>query len=175
MTTNTIPKKIKTCKESDEPIVSPEASSDDMNIPIPIIPSAVKQMTYDEFVHALFMFARRYKSGNALERIAPRVKSLFENDTIRIIVFKYWQACMWQDKHKENIFRSMVDGDSLYRDRDWDYDVFYDRVQCYGRVLYDLLIDVPLQLERDAESVRKNRKEPRWVSEQLSGGEVISE
>lgn len=148
-------------EENDEPVVSPEASSDEMNVPHSTIPSTVKQMAYDEFVHALFMFARRYKSENALERIAPRVKSLFENDTIRIIVFKYWQACLQQDDQKERIFRSIVSGDNIYKSDDWDHDVFYDQVQSYGRVLYDLLIDVPLQLERDAESVRNNRREPR--------------
>lgn len=138
---------------------SPEANNDKENTMTASTTNtfygSAANMPYNDFVEGLFMFANKWVGEIAVDRIASRAESLYNDVTFRVMVHEYRQACLAQRDTKKRMFENIVSGDTLYNASDWDTSIYNDRVQAYGEVLYDLFVTLPRRAEDERESVKK--------------------
>lgn len=132
-------------EEYNEPATSPEANNDKENAvataqTYAFIPSSVTSMSFEDFVDGMYMFASKWVGEIAIDRVAIRVESLYNDITFRTMVFEYRQAVLARDDHKKRMFRSMVTGDIVYTADDWDNDLYASKVSAYGDELYDGIV-----------------------------------
>lgn len=147
-------------EEYDEPSVSPEANNDNegtMTTPQTSIssPSSDASTPFEDFVDGMYMFASKWVGDIAINRVAVRVESLYNDITFRTIVLEYRQAVLAQNDHKKRMFRWMVTGDAVCTADDWDNDLYSSKVKAYGDVLYDMLVRLPRNAEDERESLKK--------------------
>lgn len=140
---------------------SPEANNDEENTMTASTTNSntfygsAANMPYNDFVEGLFMFANKWVGEIAVDRIASRAESLYNDMTFRVMVHEYRQACLAQRDIKKRMFENIASGDTLYNASDWDTSIYNDRVQAYGEVLYDLFVTLPRRAEDERESVKK--------------------
>lgn len=147
-------------KEHDEPTTSPEANNDKENTVTTaqtsaFIPSSATSMSFEDFIDGMYLFASKWVGEIAVDRVAVRVESLYNDITFRTMVFEYRQAVLARDDHKKRMFRSMVTGDVVYTADNWDNDIYSSKVNAYGDVLYDMLVRLPRNAEDERESIKK--------------------
>lgn len=150
-------------EEYNEPATSPEANNDKENAMTTaqtsaFIPSSATSMSFEDFINGMYLFASKWVGKIAVDRVAIRVESLYNDITFRTMVFEYRQAVLSRDDHKKRMFRSMVTGDIVYTADDWDNDIYSSKVKAYGDVLYDMLVRLPKNAEDERESIKKLRK-----------------
>lgn len=150
-------------EEYNEPTTSPEANNDKENAMTTaqtsaFIPSSATSMSFEDFIDGMYLFASKWVGEIAVDRVAIRVESLYNDITFRTMVFEYRQAVLSRDDHKKRMFRSMVTGDLVYTADDWDNDLYSFKVKAYGDVLYDMLVRLPKNAEDERESIKKLRK-----------------
>lgn len=150
-------------EEYNEPATSPEANNDKENVMTTaqtsaFIPSSATSMSFEDFIDGMYLFASKWVGEIAVDRVAIRVESLYNDITFRTMVFEYRQAVLARDDHKKRMFRSMVTGDIVYTADDWDNDIYSSKVKAYGDVLYDMLVRLPKNAEDERESIKKLRK-----------------
>jgi hypothetical protein len=115
-------------------------------------------MSFEDFIDGMYLFASKWVGKIAVDRVAIRVESLYNNITFRTMVFEYRQAVLARDDHKKRMFRWMVTGDAICTADDWDNDFYSSKVSAYGDVLYDMLVRLPKNAEDERESIKKLRK-----------------
>ena len=147
-------------EEYNEPTTSPEANNDKENTVTTaqtsaFIPSSAASMSFEDFIDGMYLFASKWMGEIAVDRVAIRVESLYNDITFRTMVFEYRQAVLSRDDHKKRMFRSMVTGDIVYTADDWDNDLYSSKVKAYGDVLYDMLVRLPKNAEDERESLKK--------------------
>ena len=147
-------------EEHDEPTTSPEANNDKENaMTAPqtsvFIPSSAASMSFEDFIDGMYLFASKWVGEIAVDRVAVRVESLYNDITFRTMVFEYRQAVLARDDHKKRMFRWMVTGDTVYTADDWDNDIYSSKVNAYDDVLYDMLVRLPRNAEDERESIKK--------------------
>ena len=147
-------------EEYNEPATSPEANNDKENVMTTaqtsaFIPSSATSMSFEDFIDGMYLFASKFAKEIAIDRVAVRVESLYNDITFRTMVFEYRQAVLARDDHKKRMFRSMVTGDLVYTADDWDNDLYASKVSAYGDVLYDMLVRLPKNAEDERESIKK--------------------
>lgn len=147
-------------EEHDEPTTSPEADNDKENTVTTaqtsvFVPSYVTSMSFEDFIDGMYMFASKWVGEIAVDRVAIRVESLYNDITFRTMVFEYRQAVLARDDHKKRMFRSMVTGDAVCTADDWDNDLYGSKVSAYRDVLYDMLVRLPKNAEDERESIKK--------------------
>lgn len=147
-------------EEYNEPATSPEANNDKQNaMTAPqtsaFIPSSAASMSFEDFIDGMYLFASKWIGEIAIDRVAVRVESLYNDITFRTMVFEYRQAVLARDNHKKSMFRSMVAGDAIYTADDWDNDIYSSKVKAYSDVLYDMLVRLPRNAEDERESLKK--------------------
>lgn len=150
-------------EEYNEPATSPEANNDKENAMTTaqtsaFIPSSATSMSFEDFIDGMYMFASKWVGEIAVDRVAVRVESLYNDITFRTMVFEYRQNVLARDDYKKRMFRSMVTGDLVYTADDWDNDLYASKVKAYGDVLYDMLVRLPKNAEDERESIKKLRK-----------------
>lgn len=150
-------------EEYNEPATSPEANNDKENAMTTtqtsaFIPSSAASMSFEDFIDGMYLFASKWVGEIAVDRVAIRVESLYNDITFRTMVFEYRQAVLSRDDHKKRMFRSTVTGDIVYTADDWDNDLYSSKVKAYGDVLYDMLVRLPKNAEDERESIKKLRK-----------------
>lgn len=150
-------------EEYNEPTTSPETNNDKENTVTTaqtsvFIPSSAASMSFEDFIDGMYLFASKWVGEIAVDRVAIRVESLYNDITFRTMVFEYRQAVLARDDHKKRMFRSMVTGDTVYTADDWDNDLYASKVSAYGDVLYDMLVRLPKNAEDERESIKKLRK-----------------
>lgn len=150
-------------EEYNEPATSPEANNDKENaMTAPqtsvFIPSSAASMPFEDFIDGMYLFASKWVGEIAVDRVAVRVESLYNDITFRTMVFEYRQAVFSRDDHKKRMFRSTVTGDIVYTADDWDNDIYSSKVKAYDDVLYDMLVRLPKNAEDERESIKKLRK-----------------
>lgn len=119
------------------------------------IPSYVTSMSFEDFVDGMGMFASTCVGKIAIDRVAVRAESLYNDITFRTIVFEYRQAVLARDDRKDRLFRSMVTGDVVYTANDWDNDIYDSEAKAYGDVLYDMLVRLPEIAEKERDAIEK--------------------
>lgn len=139
---------------------SPEANNDRENIVITaqasaFIPSSATSMSFEDFIDGMYLFASKYVGEIALDRVAIRVESLYNDITFRTMVFEYRQAVLARDDHKKRMFRLTATGDVVYNADNWDNNAYYLKVKAYDDVLYDVLVRLPRNAEDERESLKK--------------------
>lgn len=149
-----------TTEDYDEPATSPEADNDKENaMTAPqtsaSIPFSATSMSFEDFIDGMYLFASKWVGEIAIDRVAIRVESLYNNITFRTMVFEYRQAVLARDDRKKCMFRSMVTGDIVYTADDWDNDIYSSKVKAYGDVLYDMLVRLPKNAENERKSLEK--------------------
>lgn len=148
-------------EEHDEPTTSPEADNDKENIVTTaqasaFIPSSATSMSFEDFVDGMYLFASKYAGEIALDRVATRVESLYNDITFRTMVFEYRQAVLTRDDLRKRMFRLTATGDYVYTADNWDKCVLYaSKVSAYEEVLYDMLVCLPKNAEDERESIKK--------------------
>lgn len=147
-------------EEYNEPATSPEANNDRENAMTTaqtsaFIPSSATSMSFEDFIDGMYLFASKWVGEIAIDRVAIRVESLYNDITFRTMVFEYRQAVLSRDDHKKRMFRSTVTGDVVYTADDWDNDIYSSKVKAYGDVLYDMLVRLPRNAEDERESIKK--------------------
>ena len=147
-------------EEHDEPTTSPEADNDKENIVTTaqasaFIPSSATSMSFEDFIDGMYLFASKWVSEIAIDRVAVRVESLYNDITFRTMVFEYRQAVLALDNYKKRMFRSIVTGDYIYDTDNWDSNFYSSRANTYGDVLYDMLVRLPKNAEDERESIEK--------------------
>lgn len=147
-------------EEYNEPATSPEANNDRENAMTTaqtsaFIPSSAASMSFEDFIDGMYLFASKWVGEIAIDRVAVRVESLYNDITFRTMVFEYRQAVLALDDHKKRMFRSTVTGDIVYTADDWDNDIYSSKVKAYGDVLYDMLVRLPKNAEDERESIEK--------------------
>ena len=147
-------------EEYNEPATSPEANNDRENAMTTaqtsaFIPSSATSMSFEDFIDGMYLFASKWVGEIAIDRVAIRVESLYNDITFRTMVFEYRQAVLSRDDHKKRMFRSTVTGDIVYTADDWDNDIYSSKVKAYGDVLYDMLVRLPKNAENERESLKK--------------------
>lgn len=150
-------------EDYNEPATSPEANNDKENaMTAPqtsaFIPSSAASMSFEDFIDGMYLFASKWVGEIAIDRVAVRVESLYNDITFRTMVFEYRQAVLARDDHKKRMFRSMATGDVVYTADNWDNDLYSSKVKAYGDVLYDMLVRLPMNAEDERESIKKLRK-----------------
>ena len=150
-------------EEYNEPATSPEANNDKENaMTAPqtsvFIPSSAASMSFEDFIDGMYLFASKWVGKIAVDRVAVRVESLYNDITFRTMVFEYRQAVFSRDDHKKRMFRSTVTGDIVYTADDWDNDISSSKMKAYDDVLYDMLVRLPKNAEDERESIKKLRK-----------------
>lgn len=143
-----------------EPATSPEANNDRENaMTAPqtsaFIPSSAASMSFEDFIDGMYLFASKWVGEIAIDRVAIRVESLYNDITFRTMVFEYRQAVLARDDHKKRMFRWMMTGDAVCTADDWDNDIYSSKVKAYGDVLYDMLVRLPRNAEDERESLEK--------------------
>lgn len=147
-------------EEYNEPATSPEANNDKENaMTAPhtsvFIPSSAASMSFEDFIDGMYLFASKWVGEIAIDRVAVRVESLYNDITFRTMVFEYRQAVLARDDHKKRMFRWMVTGDAVCTADDWDNDLYSSKAKAYGDVLYDMLVRLPRNAEDERESLKK--------------------
>lgn len=147
-------------EEYNEPATSPEANNDKENaMTAPqtsvFVPSYAASMSFEDFIDGMYLFASKWVGYIAVDRVAIRVESLYNNITFRTMVFEYRQAVLARDCRKKRMFRSMVTGDIVCTADDWDNDIYSSKVNAYGDVLYDMLVRLPKNAENERKSLEK--------------------
>ena len=147
-------------EEYNEPITSPEANNDKESIVTTaqtsaFIPSSVTSMSFEDFIDGMYLFAGKWVSKIAIDRVAVRVESLYNDITFRTMVFEYRQAVLARDDYKKRMFRWMVTGDAICTADGWDNDIYASKVSAYSDVLYDMLVRLPKNAEDERESIKK--------------------
>lgn len=147
-------------EEYNEPATSPEANNDRENAMTTaqtsaFIPSSAASMSFEDFIDGMYLFASKWMGDIAVDRVAIRVESLYNDITFRTMVFEYRQAALSRDDHKKRMFRSTVTGDIVYTADDWDNDIYSSKVKAYGDVLYDMLVRLPKNAENERKSLEK--------------------
>lgn len=147
-------------EEYNEPATSPDANNDNENNVTTtqasvFIPSSAASMSFEDFIDGMYMFASKWVGEIAVDRVAVRVESLYNDITFRTMVFEYRQAVLARDDHKKRMFRWMVTGDAVCTADDWDNDIYSSKVKAYGDVLYDMLVRLPKNAEDERESLKK--------------------
>lgn len=147
-------------EEYNEPATSPEANNDKENVVTTaqtsaFIPSSATSMSFEDFIDGMYLFASKWVGEIAIDRVAVRVESLYNDITFRTMVFEYRQAVLARDDHKKRMFRRMVTGDTVYTADNWDNDLYSSKVSAYGDVLYDMLVRLPKNAEEERESIKK--------------------
>lgn len=147
-------------EEHDEPTTSPEADNDKENAMTTaqtsaFIPSSATSMSFDDFIDGMYLFASKFAKEIAIDRVAVRVESLYNDITFRTMVFEYRQAVLALDDYKKRMFRSIVTGNGIYYIDNWDNNVYTPKMSTYGDVLYDMLVRLPKNAEDERESIEK--------------------
>lgn len=147
-------------EEYNEPTTSPEANNDKESTvtttQTPVFtPSYVTSMSFEDFVDGMYLFASEQEGEIALDHVAARVESLYNDITFRTMVCEYRQAVLARDDHKKRMFRSTVTGYIVYTAGDWDNDIYSSKAKAYGDVLYDMLVRLPRNAEDERESLKK--------------------
>lgn len=146
-------------EEHNEPATSPEANNDNENTVTTaqtsaFIPSSATSMSFEDFIDGMYLFASKWVGEIAIDRVAVRVESLYNDITFRTMVFEYRQAVLARDDHKKRMFRWMMTGDAICTADDWDNDFYASKVSAYGDVLYDMLVRLPKNAENERESLK---------------------
>lgn len=147
-------------EEYNEPATSPEANNDKENVMIApqtsvFIPSSAASMSFEDFIDGMYLFASKWVGEIAVDRVAIRAESLYNDIMFRAMVFEYRQAVLARDDHKKRMFRWMVTGDAVCTADDWDDDLYASKVKAYDDVLYDMLVRLPRNAEDERESIKK--------------------
>lgn len=147
-------------EEHDEPTTSPEADNDTENAMTTaqtsaFIPSPATSMSFDDFIDGMYLFAGRFVKEIAIDRVAVRVESLYNDITFRTMVFEYRQAVLALDDYKKRMFHSIVTGNGIYCIDNWDDNVYTSKMSAYGDVLYDMLVRLPKNAEDERESIER--------------------
>ena len=119
------------------------------------IPSSVTSMSFEDFIDGMYLFASNWVGEIAIDRVAVRVESLYNDITFRTMVFEYRQAVLARDNYKKRMFRRMVTGDAVCTADDWDDNLYASKLKAYGEVLYDMLVRLPRNAEDERESIKK--------------------
>lgn len=119
------------------------------------IPSSATSMSFEDFIDGMYLFASKFVGEIAVNRVAIRVESLYNDITFRTIVFEYRQAVLSRDDYKKRMFRSIVTGNGIYYIDNWDNNVYTSKMSTYGDVLYDMLVRLPKNAEDERESIEK--------------------
>lgn len=98
-------------EEYNEPTTSPEANNDKENTVTTaqtsaFIPSSATSMSFEDFIDGMYLFASKYTGEIAIDRVAVRVESLYNDITFRAMVFEYRQAVLTRDDLRKRIFRT---------------------------------------------------------------------
>lgn len=147
-------------EEYDEPATSPEANNDKENAMTTaqtsaFIPSSAASMSFEDFIDGMYLFASKYTGEIAIDRVAIRVESLYNDITFRTMVFEYRQAVLACDDLRKRMFRLTATGDVVYNADNWDNNAYYLKVKAYDDVLYDVLVRLPKNAEDERESIKK--------------------
>ena len=147
-------------EEYNEPTISPKTNNDKENTVTTaqtsaFIPSYITSMSFEDFVDGMGMFASTCVGKIAIDRVAVRAESLYNDITFRTIVFEYRQAVLARNDRKDRLFRSMVTGDVVYTANDWDNDIYDSEAKAYGDVLYDMLVRLPEIAEKERDAIEK--------------------
>lgn len=147
-------------EEYGEPTTSPEANNDKENTVTTaqtsaFIPSSATSMSFEDFIDGMYLFASKRIGEIAIDRVAVRVESLYNDITFRTMVFEYRQAVLARDDYKKRMFRWMVTGDTVCTADDWDNGIYESKVKAYDDVLYDMLVRLPKNAEDERESIKK--------------------
>jgi hypothetical protein len=147
-------------EEYNEPTTSPEANNDKENVMTTaqtsaFIPSSAASMSFEDFIDGMYLFASKWVGEIAVDRVAVRVESLYNDITFRTMVFEYRKNVLAREDRKKRMFRSMATGDLVYTADDWDNDLYASKVSAYGDVLYDMLVRLPRDAEDERESLKK--------------------
>ena len=118
------------------------------------IPSSATSMSFEDFIDGMYLFASKWVGKIALNRVAARVESLYNDMTFRTMVVEYRQAVLALDVYKKRVFRSMATGDVIYDVSAWD-NIYAPKVEAYNDVLYDMLVRLPKNAEDERESIEK--------------------
>lgn len=150
-------------EEYNEPTTSPEANNDKENaMTAPqtsaFIPSSAASMSFEDFIDGMYLFASKFAKEIAIDRVAVRVESLYNDITFRTMVFEYRQNVLALDDYKKRMFRSIVTSNGIYCIDNWDDNVYTSKMSTYGDVLYDMLVRLPKNAEDERESIKKLRK-----------------
>lgn len=150
-------------EEYNEPATSPEANNDKESTVTTaqtsvFVPSYVTSMSFEDFIDGMYMFASKWVGKVAVDRVAVRVESLYNDIAFRTMVFEYRQNVLARNDYKKRMFRSMVTGDLVYTADDWDNDLYAFKVSAYDDVLYDMLVRLPKNAEDERESIKKPLK-----------------
>lgn len=147
-------------EEYNEPTTSPEANNDKENTVTTaqtstFIPSSATSMSFEDFIDGMYLFASKWVGEIAIDRVAVRVESLYNDITFRTMVFEYRQAVLARNENKKRMFRWMITGDYVCTADDWDNGIYESKVKAYGDVLYDMLVRLPKNAEDERESIKK--------------------
>lgn len=147
-------------EEYNEPTTSSEANNDKENTVTTaqtsvFIPSSATSMSFEDFIDGMYLFASKWIGEIAIDRVAVRVESLYNDITFRTMVFEYRQAVLARDDYKKRMFRLMATGDVVYTADNWDNDLYSSKVKAYGDVLYDMLVRLPKNAEDERQSIKK--------------------
>lgn len=150
-------------EEYNEPTTSPEANNDKENIVTTaqtsaFIPSSATSMSVDDFIDGMYLFASKFAKEIAIDRVAVRVESLYNDITFRTMVFEYRQAVLALDDYKKRMFRSIVTDNDIYYIDNWDNNAYTSKMSTYGDVLYDMLVRLPKNAEDEREFLEKLHK-----------------
>lgn len=142
-----------------EPATSPEANNDKENAMTAwtsaSVPSAAPSTSFEDFIDGMYLFASKWIGEIAVDRVAVRVESLYNDITFRTMVLEYRRAALARDDCRKRMFRLMATGDVVYTANAWDNDPYSSKVKAYGDVLYDMLVRLPKSAEDERESPKK--------------------
>lgn len=147
-------------EEYNEPATSPETNNKENTVTTAqtsaFIPSSATSMSFEDFVDGMYLFASKWTGEIAIDRVAARVEDLYNDIMFRTIVFEYRQAVLACDTLRKRMFRLTATGDYIYTADNWDNSViFSSKVDAYGEVLYDMLVRLPKDAEKERESLKK--------------------
>lgn len=140
---------------------SPEANNDRENTVTTaqtsvFVPSAATSMSFEDFIDGMYLFASKYVGEIALDRVAVRVESLYNDITFRTMMFEYRQAVLTRDDLRKRMFRLTATGDYVYTADNWDKCALYaSKVSAYEEVFYDMLVCLPKNTEDERGSIKK--------------------
>lgn len=147
-------------EEYNEPATSPETNNKENTVTTAqtsaFIPSSATSMSFEDFVDGMYLFASKWEGEIALDRVAARVESLYNDITFRTIVFEYRQAVLARDTLRKRMFRLTATGDYIYTADNWDNSIiFSSKADAYGDVLYDMLVLLPEIAEKERDAIEK--------------------
>lgn len=148
-------------EEYNEPAASSETNNKENTVTTAqtsaFIPSSATSISFEDFVDGMYLFASKWTGEIAIDRVAARVEDLYNDIVFRTIVFEYRQAVLACDTLRKRMFRLTATGDYIYTADNWDNSViFSSKVDAYGEVLYDMLVRLPKDAEKERESLKKS-------------------